>query len=139
MVVRRDGERLDARSDQELGEDALDLGLAALEVVTGDERAPLLGEPDDSGDERVLGSTVDEGGVLEDGCDGEEGRGGNLGVGLINRLEKVGGRVVDARKKGRVALGVGGPEDDNSLEVVGGLQERRRRLATGECDKRKRR
>ena len=69
VVVRRDRERLDARVDEELGEDGLELRLARLEVVASDERLEALRELDDTRDKGVLGRTVDEGLTLEEALD----------------------------------------------------------------------
>ena len=121
MVVRRDGEGLDAGVDEELGQDALDLSLAALEVVAGDKGALLLGEANRTGDKRVLRGAVDEGRVLEDGGDGKECRGRDLVVRRGDRGEEGLGRVVDAGQDRRVTLSVGRPEDDDRLEAVGSL------------------
>ena len=118
VVVGGDGEGLDTSVDEELGEDGLELGLAGLEVITTDEGLLALGELDGTRDKGVLGSTVDEGLVLEDGGDSEDGGGGNLRVGVLDGVQEVIGGVVDARDDIGVALGVGGPEDDNTVELV---------------------
>ncbi len=118
MVVGRDGERLDARVDEELGEDGLELGLPGLEVVAADERLLALREGDDTGDEGVLGGTVNEGLALEDGGDGEDAGRRHLRVGRLDRGEEVVGGVVDAGDQVGVALGVGSPEYDDTVEAV---------------------
>lgn len=118
MVVGRDGERLDARIDEELCEDGLELGLTRLEVVTTDERLVLLGQLDDTRDKGVLGGTVDKGLALENGSDGKDGGRRNLGVRSADRVEHVLGGIVDTGDDVAVTFGVGGPEDDDAIEVV---------------------
>lgn len=69
----------------------------------------VLSELDASRNERVLGSSVDVRNALEDGGDGEDGRGGDLEVVVADGLEQVLLGVVNAGGDLRVALGVGGP------------------------------
>jgi hypothetical protein len=90
----------------------------------------LLGERDGAGDKGVLRGAVDEGGALEDAGDGEDGRGRDLGVAVADGLEEVGGRVVDAGDDVGVALGVGGPEDDDLVEIVGRFEFAARALVS---------
>jgi len=118
MVVRGDGEGLDTSVDEELGEDRLELGLAGLQVITTDERLLALSELDDTGNEGVLGSTVDEGLVLEDGSNSKEGGRRNLGVRSLDGVEEVIGGVVNTRDDVAVALSVGGPEDNDTVQAV---------------------
>lgn len=122
MVVGSDAERLDAALDEELGQARLDLGLTALEVVATNVGLVLLGELDAAGDKGVLGGAVDVRHAFEDGRHGEQGRGRHFGVAVPDGLFQVGGRVVDAGDELRVALGVGGPEDDDRVEPVLGLE-----------------
>ena len=122
MVVRRDGERLDTGVDEELGKDGLDLGLPALQVVSADEGAVLFREGDAARNESVLGRTVDEGRTLEDSSDGEESRGRDLIVALVDSAKEVRRGVVDTGNDLGVALGVGRPEDDDAIESVLGLE-----------------
>ncbi len=122
VVVGGDGDGLDAGVDEVLGEDGLDLGLTALEVVTGDVDVLTLGELDDTGEESVLGRTVDEGGVLEDAGDGEDVGRGDLALAVLDGLEDVVGSVVDAGDDVGVALGVGGPENNHLVETVLSLE-----------------
>lgn len=118
MVVGGDGERLDTGVDQELGEDGLELGLTRLQVITADEGLVTLGELNASRNESVLGTTVDERLTLEDGRNSEEGRRGDLGVRLLDGAEEGIGGVVDAGNDVAVTLGVGGPENDDAVQVV---------------------
>ncbi len=78
MVIRRDGQRLDTGIDEKLSQDRLELGLARLEIVTTDERLFTFSELDDTRNEGVLGSTVDERLALENRSNREDGRRGNF-------------------------------------------------------------
>jgi hypothetical protein len=122
VVVRRDRGQFDAGADHKVDEGGLHLGLAGLEVVAADEGFVLLGQLDAAGDEGVLGGAVDEGGVFEDAGDGEDGAGRDFFVAGFDGFHQVGGGVVDAGDEIGVALGVGGPEDDDFVQAVGGLE-----------------
>lgn len=122
MIVAGNAEGLDAGVDEELGENALHLGLARLEIVAANKGLVALGEFDAAGDEGVLGGAIDEGDTLEDRGDGEDGRGRDLVVRRLDSVEQVVGRIVDAVDQVGVTFGVGGPEDDDLVEVVGGLE-----------------
>lgn len=65
---------LDTRRDEEIHEDALELGLARLEVAAGEWYAALGGQLDQAGDQRVLGAPVDVRAALEDSGHTEQGR-----------------------------------------------------------------
>jgi len=78
MVVRGDGERLDACVHQELGQDRLELGLTGLEIITSNEGFLALSKGDNSRNESVLWSTVDERLAFQNGSDGEKSRGGDF-------------------------------------------------------------
>lgn len=122
MVIAGDAERLDAGVDEELGEDALHLGLTGFEVVAGNEGLLSLGEGDAAGNEGVLRGTVDEGDALEDRSDGEDGRRRDLVVRVLDSVQEIVGRVVDAVDQIGVSLRVGGPENDDLVETVLGLE-----------------
>lgn len=113
VVVARDGGQLDARVDEEVDEGGFHLGLAGFEVVAADEGAVAGGEVDGAGDECVLRRPVDEGRRFEDAGYGEDGRGGDLFVPLLDGLEEVVCRVVDAGDDVGVALRVRGPLHDD--------------------------
>ena len=118
MVVRGDGEGLDTSVDEEFSENGLELGLSRLQVVTTDEGLVALSELDGTRDEGVLGSAIDEGLTLENGCNGEESGRGDLSMRSLDRLEQVVRCVVDSGDDVAVALGVGGPEDNNTIQVI---------------------
>lgn len=118
MVVRRDGQRLDTGINEKLSQNRLELGLARLEIVATDERLFMFGELDDTRNEGVLGSTVDERFALENRSDGEDRRRGNFRVRGLDSVEDVLGGVVDAGNEVAVAFGVGSPEDDDTVEAV---------------------
>ena len=127
VVVRDDRRRLDAGADQEVDEHGLHLGLAALEVVAADQDAPLDGEAQQAGHERVLRRAVDEGAVFQNGGGGVELRRRDLAVvGRDGREEGV-GRVVDALDDVGVALGVGRPEHDDGVDLLKEENERESR------------
>jgi len=121
---------------------ATNLGLSGLEIVSSDEGLLLLGELDESRNTGVLGSSVDEGASLEDRSDGKEGRGRDLVVRLGDGGEKVLRSIVDSRNDLGVPLGVGGPEEDDLVESVGSLREKKaesaRRVEGSETEARKR-
>jgi hypothetical protein len=118
MVVRGDREGLDASVHQELGQNRLELGLAGLEIVTSDEGVVALSKLDDSRNKGVLGSTIDEWLAFEDGGDGEEGGGRNLGVRRLDSCEDIIGSIVDSGNDVAVTLSVGSPENNNAVKVV---------------------
>lgn len=122
VVVRRDGQRLDTSIDQKLCQNRLDLGLTRLEVVTTDERVMLLSKLDTTGNESVLGRTVDERDAFKDRGDGKDGRGGNFVVRLVDRLEERLGGIVDSGDDVGVSLSVGGPEHNDAVELVVSLE-----------------
>jgi len=109
VVVARNGRQLDTGVDQEVDQGRLHLGLAGLEVVAADEGVVPLGEGDGTGHEGVLRGAVDEGGVLEDAGNGEDGGGRDLFVAGFDGREEVVGSVVYAGDEIGVPLGVGGP------------------------------
>ena len=118
MVVRGDGQRLDTSVDEEFGKDRLQLSLASLEIVTADEGLLALGKLDDTRDEGVLRSTVDEGLALKDRRDSEKGGRRDLGVRRLDRGKDIVSGVVHARNDVAVTFGVGSPEDDDTIETV---------------------
>ena len=122
VVVGDDGSNLDTGADEEVSEDGLDLGLAGLEVITSDVDLVAAGKLDRTGDEGVLGGAVDEGAALESGGAGVEGRGGDLGLTALDGSEEVVSGVVEALADLAVALGGGGPEDDDLVELLALLE-----------------
>lgn len=122
VVVRDDGRDLDTGADEEVSEHGLDLGLAGLEVVASDVDLVAAGDLDRAGDEGVLGGAVDEGAPLESGGDGVEGGGGDLLLTALDGGEEVVGGVVEALADLAVTLGGGGPQDDDLVELLGGLE-----------------
>jgi hypothetical protein len=73
MVVRGNAEWFDTTVHKELGQTALDLSLARLEVVSANEPSKLLGELDTPRNKSVLRGTVDIGGPFVDASHGEDG------------------------------------------------------------------
>ena len=122
MVVRGNGEGLDTGVDEEVDNDRLDLGLARLEVITSNVDLVTLSKGNASGNEGVLGGSVDEGSVLQDGSNGEDGRGRDLLVRSLDSVQQVVGGVVDALDQRGETLSVGGPDDNDLVEVVGSLE-----------------
>jgi len=120
MVVGGDGERLDASVHQELGEDGLELGLTRLKIVTSNEGTVALRKLNGARNKSILGSSVDEGLALENSGNSEEGRWGNLGMGVFDRVQEVVRSVVHTGDDVTVSLGVGGPKDDDTFQVIGG-------------------
>lgn len=122
VVVRSDGQGLDAGIDKEVDEHRLELGLTALEVVAADEDTVTLGEIDQTGNKGVLRAAVDKGGSFEDRSHGKDCRRGNFRMALLERGEEVVGSVVDAFDNVREPLGVGGPEDNDLVQAVSLLE-----------------
>ena len=118
MVVRSNRKRLDASVDEELSKDGLELGLTRLKVITTNEGLMTLSELDSSWNKGVLGSTVDEGLTFQDGRNCKKSGGGDLRVGEFDGSKEIVRSVVNTRNNVAVALGVGGPEDDDSLEFM---------------------
>ena len=118
VVVGNDGTRLDTSIDEEIDEDRLHLSLTRLEVITTNEDAALLSKLHDTGDEGVLGRTVDVGDTLEDRSNSEESRGRDLGLVSLDGLEQVLGSVVQTSTELREALSVSRPDDDDLVESL---------------------
>ena len=122
VVVAGDGERLDARRDEEVDEHALHLGLAALEVVAAHVHLVRVCQLQHGRHERVLRTAVDERALLEYGGDGEHARRADLGMVGLDRGHQVGARVVDARDQFGESLRVRCPQDDHLVEPIGRLE-----------------
>mmetsp|Transcript_16408 Transcript_16408/g.39050 ORF Transcript_16408/g.39050 Transcript_16408/m.39050 type:complete len:306 (+) Transcript_16408:675-1592(+) len=117
MVVGDDGRDLEAGVDQIVHKHTLDLGLARLEVVSGDLDLVALGHVDDARNKSVLGGAVDVGAALEDGGDGEDVRRSDLLMGIADGLQDVVGGVVHARDDLAEALGVRAPHDNDLVDA----------------------
>jgi len=122
MVVRGNRGQLDASVDEEVNQGRLHLGLAGLEVVAANEGAVALGQLDAAGHEGVLRRAVDERDALQDGGDGKDGRGRDLLVAVLDGVQEVVSGVVDALNDAGIALSVGGPQNNDLVETVGGLE-----------------
>ena len=122
MIVARDREWLDPSVDEELRQDTLELCLPRLEVVTTDKGLVLLREFDDTGNECILGRPVDEGCTFEDRRDGEDGARRDLVVRMFDRRENGLCSIIDTRDNLAVSLRIRGPEYDDLVKVVGGLE-----------------
>jgi hypothetical protein len=95
MVVGGNRKRLDTSVDEELGKDGLELGLTRLEIITTNEGVMTLSELNGSWNKGVLGSTVGKRLAFQDGRNGEEGGGGDLGVGGFDGSKEVVRSVVN--------------------------------------------
>mmetsp|Transcript_12652 Transcript_12652/g.46725 ORF Transcript_12652/g.46725 Transcript_12652/m.46725 type:complete len:281 (+) Transcript_12652:377-1219(+) len=109
VVVRHDGDRLDARIDEEVHQHAFHLRLPGLEVVAGDVDLVPLGQLDDARHEGVLGRAIDVRAALQDRRDGEKRRRADLGVATLDRLHQHVSCVILPGFHGREALRVGSP------------------------------
>lgn len=78
----------------------------------------LLSKLNTTRDEGVLGRTVDERHSFENGGDGKDGRGRNFLVRGFDGLEKVVSSIVDPWNDVGVTLGVGSPENNDTVEMV---------------------
>jgi len=122
VVVARDGSQPDAGVDEEVHQRGLHLRLPGLEVVAPDKGAVLRGQLDSARHKGVLRRAVDKGRVFEDAGYGEDGRGRHFLVPVFNGLEQVLCGVVHPWQNVGEALRVGGPLDDDLVEVVRGLE-----------------
>jgi len=118
VVVRDDRGDLETSTDEEIGEDTLDLSLTALEIITSNVDAITLSKLDDTRDEGVLRRTVDEAALLEDGSDGEHGGRSDLLLVAIDGGKKLISSLVETITNVSKTLGGGSPEDDDLLEGV---------------------
>lgn len=118
VIITRNAQRLDTRIDQKLGQHTLDLCLATLEIITANKRLVPFRELNAAGHKRVLRGAVDERRAFQDGRYGKDGRGGHFVVRGFDGGQEVVGRVVDRGENVGVSLGVGGPEDDDRVELV---------------------
>ena len=118
MVVRGNGQRLDTSIDQKLGQDALDLCLTRLEVVSANESLVLLCELDTTGNKGVLRRSIDEWHTFEDRRNGKDGRGGDFLVGRLDCLEEIVRRIIDTGNDFGVSFRVGGPEYDEIVQLL---------------------
>lgn len=122
MVVGSNGGQLDTSRDEEVNEGGLHLCLAGFEVVAADEGLVLVGEFYAAWDEGVLGRSVDEWGTFEDTGDSEHGGRSNFLMAGLDGVDEVVRGVIDADDEFCETLGVGGPLNDDLLEVVGSLE-----------------
>lgn len=122
VVVRRDGRELDTGIDQEIDQGRLHLGLTRLEIVAANKRTMLLGKLNGTRNKGVLRRTVDEGCILQDTSNGENSRRRDLFVPVVDSLEQVVGGIIDTRDNIGVSLRVGGPENNDLVQRVGGLE-----------------
>jgi len=118
VVVRDDGSDLETSTDEEVGENALDLGLTTLEVITSHVDAIALSKLDDTRHEGVLRRAVDEAILLEDGCDGKHGGRSDLLLVAVDGGKKLVSSGVEASTDVSETLSGGSPEDDDLLKVV---------------------
>jgi len=118
VIVRDDGGDLETSTNEEVSEDALDLGLTTLEIVTSDVDTVTLGKFDDTGDEGVLRRAVDETALLEDGSDSKHSRRSDLLLVAVNGSKKLISGGVQTSTDISKALGGGSPKDDDLLELV---------------------
>jgi hypothetical protein len=118
VVITRNAQRLDTRIDQKLCQHTLDLCLATLEIVTANERLVPFRELDAAGHKGVLRGAIDEWRAFQDGRHGKDGRGGHFVVRGLDGGQEVVGCIVDRGQDVGVSLGIGGPENDNRVELV---------------------
>ena len=122
MVVAGNRGELDTSIDQEVNKSRLHLGLARLEVITADEGTVFLGKLYGTGDEGVLRRAVDEGSVLQNRRNSEDGGRRHFLVAIFDGLDKVVGSVIDARDDLSIALSVGSPHNNDLVQAIGSLE-----------------
>jgi len=118
MVVTDDAQRTDACFDQELSEDALDFGLARLEIVSSDERFVLFGKFNTSGNKGVLRGTIDEGNALEDTTDGKDRGRRDFGMTLLDALDEILSRIIDTRDNLCITFRIGSPNNNDFIHIM---------------------
>uniref|UniRef100_A0A182XT73 Uncharacterized protein n=1 Tax=Anopheles quadriannulatus TaxID=34691 RepID=A0A182XT73_ANOQN len=117
MVVAHDRDGLDAGRHQEVHQHRLQLGLARLEVIAGNERTVVLRHLDHTGHERVLGRSVDVDAILSNSSHGEDRRGRNLRMVLLERALQIRHRRVDAFLHLGEPLRICRPQDDHLVHA----------------------
>jgi len=118
MVVADNTQGANASFDQELRKYTLDLSLARLEIITADEGLVLLSKLDAPRDKGVLRCSIDERNTLEDATNCKDGGRSNFGMVLFDALQEIFGRIVNTRDDISIALGVGGPDDDDLVQSM---------------------
>eukprot|EP00906_Rhabdomonas_costata_P037844 RCo053395 len=109
MVVASNSQRLDPRTHEELHQQALQLGLPRLKVITRNEHAVVLCQLNDPGHEGVLGAAVDVRAALQDRRRGVHRRRRDLGLVVLDGLQQALLGIVQTLVDFREALGVGRP------------------------------
>ena len=118
MVVTYNTQRTNPSLDQELCENALDLGLTGFEIIAPNERLILLGEVDTSRHKCILRSTVDERDSFKNTTDCEDRRRSNFRMIGFHTLEKVFSRIVDTRNDLGIPFRISGPNNDNFIQIM---------------------
>mmetsp|Transcript_21218 Transcript_21218/g.61756 ORF Transcript_21218/g.61756 Transcript_21218/m.61756 type:complete len:559 (+) Transcript_21218:635-2311(+) len=118
MIVRYDGYRLDPGRYEEVDQYRLHLGLTGFEIISGDEDLVLPCEFEHTGDEGILGGTVDVGASLEYGSDGKDGGGRHLGLAPLDTFHEILGGIVDALLDARETFRIGRPQNDDLVERI---------------------
>ena len=118
MVIRSNGKWLNTGVDKKLGKNGLELSLAGLEIVATDKGFMTFSEFDGTRNKGVLGSTINERLVFEDGSNSEESGRGNLRVGILDCIQEVIRGIIDTGDDVAVTLGISGPEDNNTIETI---------------------
>ena len=131
VVVAGDGSELDASIDQEINKSRFHLGLARLEVVTTDECIVFFSKLDCTRNEGVLGRAVDERNTLEDRGNSKNGRGSNFLMAVLNGFQQVVSRVIDTLEYIGITLRVGGPLNNDLIQLIGGFEVTTKTVSRG--------
>ena len=118
MVVRGNRSKFDTGIDKEIDQRGFHLGLAGLEIVAADERLVLLGKLNCTRNKRILWRTIDERDAFLDTSDSKNSRWCNFIVANLDGGKKILSSVIDTGNDLCVTFGVGGPENDNLVEVL---------------------
>jgi len=118
VVVRDDGSNLETGANEEVSENALDLGLTALKVITSYVDTVALSQFDDTRDESVLRRAIDEAALLEDGGNSKHGGGSDFLLVAVDGSEELVSSLVETRADVSEALSGSSPEDDDLLETL---------------------
>lgn len=122
MVVRDDGDGLKTSTSNNVNEGSLELSLTSLEVITDNEGVISDSQFNDTVDQSVLGTTVDEADTFEGAGSGVDDGGGDFGVRVFNSLQEVISSVMDTDGDLAVSFSVTRPHDDDLVELVGFLE-----------------
>jgi hypothetical protein len=123
VVVAGNGSELDTSADQEIDQSRLHLGLTGLEIITANERIVLLSKFNSTRNKGILRRTIDEGDALENTSHSKDSGWSYFLVTVCNSLYEI------LRNEICEALSVGGPLNNDLVQIVRGLEVAARRVS----------